>query len=306
MANLIKNTNSSGICVPKVNWHRIKIGLILVSLLLLLISISSYDSSLDQDNVQEKIITEISLEVKHNNPSIQTLRKGFLKEKNRIVLQYLNQYGVGRVDQLAIQEKKDLHRSISLLFKQKVLGEIDIESHVYQYFTDTMDLNKLETALMEQATYNIPASIKLAQSALETGYGSRIINNNYFGIKDKTGNVEKSTTTEYYTLKEVKKYSHKILSKQLIKKNGRSYYKCLVKDSFEKYDSPWFSFRAHSRYLTSNKRYAPLFVGGKKFDAWADKIGSEKSGGVGYATSLEYGELLKAIIQRYNLDLLDF
>ena len=159
---------------------------------------------------------------------------------------------------------------------------------------------------MEQAKFNVPASIKLAQSALETGYGKRVINNNYFGIKDKSGNTPFSTTTEYYNDRELKRNRRKVLSKKKVFKNGKYFWQCKVKDHFISYQSPWESFRDHSRFLLENERYHPLFAGGKNYQAWADKIGSTKYGGVGYATSPLYGKLLKGIIRRYHLDLLDF
>ncbi|MGB0524549.1 MAG: glucosaminidase domain-containing protein [Flammeovirgaceae bacterium] len=159
---------------------------------------------------------------------------------------------------------------------------------------------------MEQVKFHVPASIKLAQSALETAYGRRVVNNNYFGIKDKTKQSSYMETTEYYTAKEVAYNKHKILSKKKVRKNGKVLYKCKVRDSFMDYHTPWQSFRAHSVYLANNKRYAPLFTNGKDYRAWADRIGSTKYGGVGYATSPIYGNLLKKIIARYNLDLLDY
>jgi len=92
----------------------------------------------------------------------------------------------------------------------------------------------------------------------------------------------------------------------MVKKGGKTLYKCKVKDSFVEYESPWASFRGHSLFLSTNSRYSPLFTKGKDYRAWADKIGSTKYGGVGYATSPIYGELLRKIIGRYHLDLLDY
>jgi len=113
-------------------------------------------------------------------------------------------------------------------------------------------------------------------------------------------------TTEYYNAAEVKYNKHKIISQKMVKKGGKTLYKCKVKDSFVEYESPWASFRGHSLFLSTNSRYSPLFTKGKDYRAWADKIGSTKYGGVGYATSPIYGELLRKIIGRYHLDLLDY
>jgi Mannosyl-glycoprotein endo-beta-N-acetylglucosaminidase len=233
-------------------------------------------------------------------------RAQFIREKQKLIYEYTVRYNVSRVDQLSDIRLLELNRAICDLFVALVLDNLPVENHVYLFFTDTTDLDKLETALMEQAKYQVPASIKLAQSALETAYGRRVINNNYFGIKDKSSSSPETVTTEYFSEAEARAYQHKIISKKKMRLDGKVIYKCVVKDHFSRYQTPWESFRAHSLFLSTNNRYAPLFTGGKKYDAWADKIGSVKQGGVGYATSPIYGVLLKKIIRRYHLDLLDY
>lgn len=242
-----------------------------------------------------------------NQKSIQqNYREAFQIQKHLLVTQHLIKNKVSRIDQLDDESLLVMNGKIAALFKELVIDKQRMEPHVYDYFTDTVDLNKVKTALMEQVKFHVPASIKLAQSALETAYGRRVVNNNYFGIKDKTKQSSYMETTEYYTAKEVAYNKHKILSKKKVRKNGKVLYKCKVRDSFMDYHTPWQSFRAHSVYLANNKRYAPLFTNGKDYRAWADRIGSTKYGGVGYATSPIYGNLLKKIIARYNLDLLDY
>lgn len=231
----------------------------------------------------------------------------FLVKKQMLISKYIIKKKVGRLDLLPDSELLQLNRELSNLYLQTILPKVAKEQHVLHYFSDTSDLNKIETALMEQVKYNLPASIKLAQSALETAYGQRVIHNNYFGIKDKKQKSTSSiTTTEYYTKSELKHNAHKVLSKEKVVKNGVLLYKCLVKDTFTEYQTPWESFRAHSLFLKNQKRYAPLFVEGKNYEAWANKIGSTKYGGVGYATSPIYGQILKKIIKRYKLHLLDY
>lgn len=233
-------------------------------------------------------------------------RKDFLKIKHTLISEALIENQVSRLDQLSDKKMIILNQKLSEAFITIVLNQTKVEAHVMAYFTGTKDLKKFETALMEQAKYHVPASIKLAQSALETAYGQRIVNNNYFGIKDKRGKTKAITTTEYYTAAEYKANKSKVVSSKVIQKDGKTLYKCLIKDSFADYVSPWESFRAHSIFLNESKRYSPLFTKGKNYEDWADKIGSTKYGGVGYATSPIYGELLKKIIKRYNLDLLDY
>ncbi|MDW7690787.1 glucosaminidase domain-containing protein [Flammeovirgaceae bacterium SG7u.111] len=246
---------------------------------------------------------ELELET---DPGNDNIRQAFLREKHKITYKYIVGNNVARADLLDDYSLKEMNEQISRLFVNMILDKIPMEDHVYQYFTDTADLKKIETCLMEQAKFNIPASIKLSQSALETSYGRRILNNNYFGIKDKSGKTRRKTTTEYYTAAELKRNKDKVVSQKLVKKNGKTFYKCTVRDHFQEYITPWQSFRAHSTYLRNNNRYHKLFSRGKDFNEWADTIGSTKMGGVGYATSPIYGKILKSIIKRYHLDLLDY
>ncbi|GAA4823346.1 hypothetical protein GCM10023331_04760 [Algivirga pacifica] len=160
---------------------------------------------------------------------------------------------------------------------------------------------------MEQAKYHIPASITLAQAALETGYGQHVTGNNFFGIKDKTGALKNpSVTTEYFDEKEYQSNYLKIKDSQVITISGKKLYKCTIKDTFAHYPSAWASFRAHSKHLSNNKRYHTLFTKGKNYEAWASLLGSTKKGGIGYATDPNYGQSICRIIQKYHLDLLDY
>ncbi|MCS7005503.1 MAG: glucosaminidase domain-containing protein [Cytophagales bacterium] len=234
------------------------------------------------------------------------LKEKFVIEKQLLITKFLLEEKVSRPDQLSDASKLKLARQISELFIKTILSNWDVEPHVYRYFTDEEELRKIETAIIEQIKFHVPASVTLAQSALETGYGKRVINNNYFGIKDQSGKNVPIITTEYYNEKEFQANQDKIVSYTTLKKNNQILYKCVVRDSFASYSTAWESFRAHSLYLSQNPRYAPLFTAGKNYEAWAERIGSTKYGGVGYATSPLYGEILKRIIRRYQLHLLDF
>ncbi len=239
------------------------------------------------------------------NNSVQNLRDGFTVNKQLLISKYLIENKVSRIDQLNNQELLALNQKISDLYTQEVLPALELPEHVMSFFTDVRPLKKIETALMEQAKFNVPASIKLAQAALETAYGQRVIHNNYFGIKDKAGKTKLSETIEYYTDAEYQLNKHKVIASEKIYKGGKQLYKCRIKDHFSSYSTPWESFRAHSKFLSESSRYAPLFTKGRDFREWAKKIGSTKYGGVGYATSPIYGEMLINIIERYHLDLLD-
>lgn len=233
-------------------------------------------------------------------------REKFNVQKQIIVTKYLIEAKVSRTKQLPDHKLLALNQEVGKLFSYLVLGKVDMKPHVRKFFLAEAPLKKIETALMEQAKYHVPASITLAQAALETGYGQKVVNNNFFGIKDMNHLSKPIMTTEYYTSKEFQYNKSKVVSYEKVQKGGRSLFKCLIRDSFADYKTPWESFRAHSIFLSQNKRYSPLFTKGLDYNAWAEKIGSTKYGGVGYATSPIYGELLKKIIQRYHLDLLDY
>ncbi|PIY10821.1 MAG: hypothetical protein COZ18_05325 [Flexibacter sp. CG_4_10_14_3_um_filter_32_15] len=235
----------------------------------------------------------------------ENMMEEFMIQKQIRITKALIQNKTSRLDQLNDSILLVMNRDISRMFMEMVLKNLDAPAHVLNYFTDTVHLRKIETALMEQIKYNVPVSIKLAQSALETAYGSRVIHNNYFGIKNKKKEGQKTITTEYFTAEEASMNQDIILTQKPFIKKGNVLYECKVQDYFTQYGSAWESFRGHSEFLSTNKRYAPLFTKGKNYEDWANKIGSERTGGVGYATSPLYGELLKKIIKRYQLHLLD-
>lgn len=265
-----------------------------------------FDAKQYKDDVLGYFIDYFNAYDKNQKNIQKDYQEAFLIQKQLLVSKFLIKEKVSRIDQLSNGSLLEMNHQISALFEELVLGKMaKIEPHVHYFFTDTTEVDKLETALMEQAKYHVPASITLAQAALETAWGRRIVHNNYFGIKDKSRQSSYMETTEYYNASEVKLNKHKILSKKKVKKGGKILYKCKVRDSFTEYPSPWASFRAHSVFLANNNRYSPLFTKGKDYQAWAKKIGSTKYGGVGYATSPIYGELLTKIIQRYHLHLLD-
>jgi uncharacterized FlgJ-related protein len=313
MKNLISLTTPK---IPtKRNWN----PFINLSLLLTFLLFSSVDHSNDVGDTQNDIVYESVLEYVNGTEEAyiactdslviaeaETKEQAFLKLKHTVTSDYLINYNANRLESLSDSILKKLNKEIAISFIEIVLKHKAIDARALNYFTNNTDLNKIETALMEQVKYNVPASIKLAQSALETGYGTKVVANNYFGIKSKKGKLKAVTTTEYYTLAEYKTNKSIIVRAKQIQKDGKTLYKCTVKDYFAGYNSAWESFREHSIFLSTNKRYAPLFTNGKNYEDWANEIGSTKYGGVGYATAPNYGQVLKKIIINYSLDLLDY
>lgn len=242
-----------------------------------------------------------------NSIDKEAIKQQFLVEKTRIASSYIIRHAVKTSTELPDSVKLIMNKDIRAAFIEIVLNQIKAQPHVYKFFVEDKDLDKIGTALMEQIKSGIPASIKLAQACVETAYGKSVVGNNYFGIKSKEGQPFTNTTTiEYLNDAEMKAISSKVIKHQVVTRNGQVLNKCFIRDNFHSYESPWTSFREHSKFLLSNKRYHYLFTKGKDYKAWADALGSTKDGGVGYATSPIYGEVLKKVIERYNLDLLDY
>ncbi len=126
-------------------------------------------------------------------------------------------------------------------------------------------------AMEEMKRTGIPASIKLAQGILESGAGKSMLAvkaNNHFGIK-----------------------CHGWQGAKIYKDDDAK------NECFRKYKSAVQSFRDHSEFLTTRKRYAFLFeLDPLDYKAWAH--GLKKAG---YATNPKYAHKLIAIIEKYGL-----
>jgi flagellum-specific peptidoglycan hydrolase FlgJ len=128
-----------------------------------------------------------------------------------------------------------------------------------------------EIAKQEMELYGIPASITLAQGILESNSGKGRLSveaNNHFGIKchDWTG----------------AKIYHDDDAAQ---------------ECFRKYNNAKYSYRDHSLFLTTRKRYAKLFTLKKDdYKRWAKGLKA-----AGYATDKKYPDKLIGLIERYEL-----
>ena len=133
-----------------------------------------------------------------------------------------------------------------------------------------------EVAQQEMNSYDIPASITLAQGILESGMGdSRLATqaNNHFGIK-----------------------CHNEWRGKRIYHDDDKKGEC-----FRVYKAPKTSYRDHSLVLTGRSRYDFLCEYKKNdYKAWAK--GLKKAG---YATDPKYPDKLISLIERYRLDRYD-
>jgi len=137
-----------------------------------------------------------------------------------------------------------------------------IETYIQKY---------LSTAKTEAELYNIPVSITLAQGIIESDAGRSSLarkHNNHFGVKWHRGRKEKYAVYRDDT----------------------------PKDRFVVYRSAWWSYRDHSKLLTS-KHYRHLTkLKRTQYKQWAR--GLKKCG---YATAPKYAEILISIIEKYEL-----
>jgi flagellum-specific peptidoglycan hydrolase FlgJ len=133
-------------------------------------------------------------------------------------------------------------------------------------------------AVSEQAIYHIPASITLAQGILESRSGQSDLAryNNFFGIKCRDNAVGCKCQGHY------------------IKDDPEPSY-------FTKYQSPWFGFRGHSKFIAQDpdKRYKSCFDS-KLYNDWAFSLGR-----AGYAVDPGYAAKLIKIIFQYKLFVYD-
>lgn len=148
---------------------------------------------------------------------------------------------------------------VSPVFGQQ---QISLEQYIEMY---------KHIAMEEMRRHGIPASIKLAQGILESGFGNSdlaVIGNNHFGIKCHGW-------------------------------QGRTFYKDddEINECFRAYDDPIQSFRDHSEFLTGRERYSNLFkLDITDYRGWARGLRR-----AGYATNPRYPELLIGIIERNSL-----
>src|SRR3954453_1114343 len=133
-----------------------------------------------------------------------------------------------------------------------------------------------------QREFGVPASVTIAQGALESAWGTSHIGraNNYFGIKAlSSGPGPIAVGSVVVPTKE-------FIGGRMVTVNGR----------FRAYRSAADSFRDHGLFLSSNSRYAPAFKVADDADAFARALQA-----AGYATDPQYANKLIATMRANNL-----
>jgi len=135
-----------------------------------------------------------------------------------------------------------------------------------------------------QIKYGVPASITLAQAALESAWGESSLtksHKNFFGIKADASWKGASATMR--TIENVAGQNQTQLAK------------------FRIYPTAQDGFDDHGKFLVVNKRYASLFkLPVTDFVNWANGLKA-----AGYVTDPNYASKLISIINKYNLQQYD-
>lgn len=161
-------------------------------------------------------------------------------------------------------------RTLALALAMAVCGTVAAQRLNKDYLNYIKKWDKVAVEQMKK--HKIPASITLAQGLLESGAGkSRLarVSNNHFGIKCGSSWRGRS-----------------------VRHDDDAPDEC-----FRAYRSAVQSYEDHSKFLTENRRYAPLFrLKLTDYRGWAR--GLKKAG---YATNPSYATLLISIIEDYEL-----
>lgn len=146
--------------------------------------------------------------------------------------------------------------------------------------TDPFFIQYAVMAQYEEHRSGVPASITLAQAALESSRGARAVcNYNLFGIK-----AEKSYKGDYCLAK-----THEEVNGERVPTTSK----------FRSYSSVAGSFADHSNFLLKNSRYRYALSKENPYE-FANELQR-----AGYATDSQYANKLKLIIRKQNLASLD-
>jgi len=126
-----------------------------------------------------------------------------------------------------------------------------------------------------QRATGVPASITLAQAAIESGWGERALGNNLFGIKaDRSW---KGKTVQFRTREHIA---------------GRDW---SIVGTFRAYDSWEESMVDHAQFFLKNPRYNACFKE-TTAEGWARAVAA-----AGYATDPHYAQVLIDVMKGRNM-----
>lgn len=126
-----------------------------------------------------------------------------------------------------------------------------------------------------QKATGVPASLTLAQAALESGWGERAPGNNLFGIK--ADSAWKGATVSFPTTEYIKGQKHSLTLK------------------FRAYPDWAGSMKDHAAFFQKNPRYAACFKEATG-EGWARAVAK-----AGYATDPNYADTLISVMRGRNM-----
>ena len=136
----------------------------------------------------------------------------------------------------------------------------------------------VEAAQKVAAKYDIPASVLLAQSAIESQWGQKAPGNAYFGIKGKApGGASVNIATHGDTAQ-----GH-----------------VAIQDNFRAYSDYDEAAEDYGSVITTNKNFAGALLHRKERDKFIDAIAKK------YATDPKYASKVKSVIKTNHLDQYD-
>lgn len=136
----------------------------------------------------------------------------------------------------------------------------------------------LATVQQVKKQFGVPIAVTLAQSALETGWGTHVVANAYFGIKAGAGQPSVTATTSEVV-------------------NGQP---IAVQANFCSYASFDDAAMGYGKFLRNNPRYHLAFTHIDDPEAFAQAVAN-----AGYATDPNYGTKLVSIIRDNGLEQYD-
>lgn len=150
-----------------------------------------------------------------------------------------------------------------------------------------------------QSLTGIDAVAQLAQCAVETGWGDKIVNNNMFGIKWSKGNTcDRKLVKTHETLNSPNYKTFPVIHSVTKLPNGK--YSYFVEDWFRAYASPTDSFADHCNFFIQNPRYA------KALSVKADGVKFlHEVTAAGYATGEGYENLLVSVYKSIQKVIVD-
>lgn len=138
----------------------------------------------------------------------------------------------------------------------------------------------------------VPALVTLTQAALESGWGEKAHQYNFFGLtasENFAGKKQLLQTVEYHKDK-LQKYPQIISITYLTTGAKSGFYRYVVKRWFRAYDNPGEAFMDYARVL-SDSRYSEAFKYTHKPDEFLRIVAK-----AGYATSPQYIDLALSVM----------